>query len=140
MAVVDLNADSHPDLAIGAPGEAIGTIGAAGAVTLLFGTPTGLGSAGAASWTQNSAGIPGGAEFGDRLGYTLGSLPAAGGAAPVLVMATPWERVGPTTMIGYVAVMPGGPSGPLPLQTFDWAPDLTAGAGTHPLWSWSLGT
>ena len=38
LAVVDLNADANPDLAIGASGEAIGNVGGAGAVTLLFGT------------------------------------------------------------------------------------------------------
>ncbi len=75
LAVADLDADTNPDLAIGAQRESIGTIPGAGAVTLLNGTAGGLSAAGALSWSQNSAGIPGGAESEDRFGYLLRSLP-----------------------------------------------------------------
>ncbi|MEU6088450.1 hypothetical protein ABZ865_16785 [Streptomyces sp. NPDC047085] len=60
----DVNGDGYKDLAVGAPGEDSG----AGSVTLLYGTASGLTTKGSMSFTQNTAGVPGTAEKGDRFG------------------------------------------------------------------------
>ena len=55
LATGDFNGDTFADLAVGAPGEGVGTAGAAGAVNVLYGSATG--SAGpAASCSPRSAG------------------------------------------------------------------------------------
>ena len=67
----------EPDLAttvsgaVGVRGESIGTIGAAGAVNVIYGTSTGLASSGNQFWHQNSSGSPDSAEEGDNFGAAL---------------------------------------------------------------------
>ena len=70
----DFNKDGFSDLAIGVPGEDIGTtIPDAGAVNVLYGSSTGLTTTGNQIWTQNSPDIEGNAEAGDRFGGALAS-------------------------------------------------------------------
>ena len=64
VALGDVNGDGFADLAIGAAGEN----SAAGAVTVLFGSASGLTTKGATSYTQNTTGVPGSSEQGDRFG------------------------------------------------------------------------
>ncbi|MFE7274180.1 hypothetical protein [Streptomyces sp. NPDC057623] len=60
----DINGDGYADLAVGAPGENA----AAGSVTVLYGSASGLRTTGVQSFTQNTAGVPGTSEAGDRFG------------------------------------------------------------------------
>ncbi|MET7514559.1 FG-GAP repeat protein [Streptomyces sp. NPDC005480] len=78
----DLSADGYADLAVGAPDEGIGDQPQAGAVTVLLGSDSGLTTTGAASFTQNSSGVPGTAETPDRFGSAvrLADLNGNGGA------------------------------------------------------------
>lgn len=75
LAVGDFNSDRYADLAIGVPYEDVGTIGDAGAVSVVYGSPGGLSSAGNQFWHQDVAGVEGGCETGDRFGYALAALP-----------------------------------------------------------------
>ncbi|WP_172381864.1 FG-GAP repeat protein [Streptomyces sp. MNP-20] len=68
LSVDDTDHDGYADVAIGAPGEDVGRVVDAGAVWVLRGARGGLTTRGAASWTQNSAGVPGVAEQGDKWG------------------------------------------------------------------------
>lgn len=68
LSVADTNGDGYADVAVGAPGEDIGTVADAGAVWVLRGTAGGLTATGAASWDQDSANVPGVPEKGDRWG------------------------------------------------------------------------
>jgi len=68
LSVGDVDGDGYADLAIGAPGENIGTVADAGAVWLLRGSADGLTATGAQSFDQNTAGVPGTAESGDLWG------------------------------------------------------------------------
>lgn len=68
LSVGDVDGDGYADLAIGAPGEDIGTVADAGAVWLLRGSADGLTATGAQSFDQNTAGVPGTAESGDLWG------------------------------------------------------------------------
>jgi len=61
------------DLAVGVPHEDVGTQQDAGAVNVIYGSKSqnGLNAAFKQLFTQNSAGVPGGAEAGDRFGAAL---------------------------------------------------------------------
>jgi hypothetical protein len=67
----DINHDGYADVAVGAPGESLGTARGAGAVTILFGSASGLTTKGAKTWTQDTEGVPGGSETGDAFGQSV---------------------------------------------------------------------
>jgi FG-GAP repeat len=68
LAAGDFNHNGFADLAAAAPSETIGTIPAAGAVSVLHGSGGGLTTTGGQLFTQDSPGVPGGAESFDRFG------------------------------------------------------------------------
>ncbi|MDF3142953.1 MULTISPECIES: VCBS repeat-containing protein [unclassified Streptomyces] len=68
----DINGDGFLDLAIGVAGENIGSAANTGAVTVLYGSASGLNtSAGAQSFAQSTAGVPGDDEDDDMFGIDL---------------------------------------------------------------------
>ncbi|MFE2632958.1 FG-GAP-like repeat-containing protein [Streptomyces sp. NPDC059374] len=67
----DINGDGYADVVVAAPGEDIDAAKDAGSVTVLFGSSTGLKTSGSKSYTQNTAGVPGSAETGDRFGTSV---------------------------------------------------------------------
>ncbi|MFD7812431.1 FG-GAP-like repeat-containing protein [Streptomyces sp. NPDC059785] len=75
VAIGDLDKDGRADLAIGAPGETFGDdtlyLPSAGALTLLRGSASGVTTTGAVFLTQDSPGVPGALEGGDRFGSRL---------------------------------------------------------------------
>jgi hypothetical protein len=66
----DFNNDGFGDLAVGVPGEDLGSATDAGAVSVLYGSAGGLASNGQVL-TQDTAGVPGVSEDGDRFGTAL---------------------------------------------------------------------
>ena len=68
LAAGDFNNNGFADLAAAAPLERVGTIFAAGAVSVLYGSGGGLTSSGGQLFTQNSPGVPGTAETFDQFG------------------------------------------------------------------------
>ncbi|MBO8193053.1 FG-GAP repeat protein [Streptomyces oryzae] len=75
LAAGDVNGDGYADIAVGVPGEDVGS-GAGGkdtgAVVQLLGGKDGLTGTGAKNWDQGSPGVPGAVEAGDRFGAGLG--------------------------------------------------------------------
>ncbi|MEU6544675.1 FG-GAP-like repeat-containing protein [Streptomyces sp. NPDC046859] len=67
----DINGDGYADVVVAAPGEDTDNAQDAGSVTVLFGSASGLKTSGAKSYTQNTAGVPGSAETGDRFGAAV---------------------------------------------------------------------
>jgi hypothetical protein len=67
----DFNGDGFADLAIGVPGEDIGTLTNAGAVNILYGSAAGLTAAGNQLFSQATPGVEGVAEVDDRFGSGL---------------------------------------------------------------------
>jgi hypothetical protein len=68
----DVNGDGYQDLAIGVAGENIGSAADTGAITILYGTASGLNTSSGAQWfAQSSAGVPGSDEPGDMLGLDV---------------------------------------------------------------------
>ena len=99
------------DLAIGAPGEDVGTIVDAGAVNVIYGTSIGLTVSGNQIWDQDEPNVDGQAEAQDLFGVSL-TIPSAGRSW--LAVGVPWESIGTVQRAGAVNVIYGGSSG---LQT-----------------------
>lgn len=115
----DFDGDGYADLAIGAPGEDIGTKQDAGSVTILRGSSAGLRASGSQGWSQATTGVLGASEGGPvsagKAGDGFGTAIASGdfdrdGFAD-LAIGVPWDRVGSTLYAGAVNVLYGTASG-----------------------------
>ncbi|TQJ75040.1 FG-GAP-like repeat-containing protein [Streptomyces sp. SLBN-31] len=71
ISIGDVDGDKYADVLVGSPGEGVGTHAAAGTAVLLRGSASGLTTAGAAGYTQDTAGVPGTAETGDWFGTAV---------------------------------------------------------------------
>lgn len=90
----DFNGDQYSDLAIGAPAESVESIPRAGAVTLVFGSESGLAGKGSLSVNQNSLGLEITAEPADHWGDGLAALDMNGDGKSELVVAASGESLG----------------------------------------------
>ncbi|WP_274034372.1 trypsin-like serine protease [Streptomyces sp. MMBL 11-1] len=110
LATFDHNLDGCTDLAIGVPGEAIGTNAGAGGVHIVYGSPAGLGQGRATvNLVQGSgsgalAGM--GAEAGDRMGEALAAGTTIAGV-PYLAIGLPGEDGSGFTNAGAVVYLHG---------------------------------
>jgi hypothetical protein len=108
----DFDGDGAGDLAIGAPGEAIGTSTGAGAVNVLYGGTSGLRAVSAQLWHQDSTGLVGGtAETGDHFGAALAVGDFNNDSFDDLAIAAPDEDTGSARDGGVVFVLYGSTSG-----------------------------
>ena len=103
----DTDGDGLPDLAVGAPGEDIGTVADAGGVWVMRGAPFGLTDVGVKSFDQNLADIPGVAETSDRWGGQVRLIDADKDGLFGLLAAAPGEN----TDDGFVWVVPASSTG-----------------------------
>ncbi|MFF4014707.1 FG-GAP repeat protein [Streptomyces sp. NPDC001843] len=94
LSVADVNGDGYADVAVGAPGEDVGTVADAGAVWLLRGTAKGLTGTGAQSFDQNTRGIPGAAEADDGWGAQVRLVDTDGDGRAELLASAPAENAG----------------------------------------------
>jgi hypothetical protein len=106
LQVGDFDAHGYQDLAVGVPGENNG----AGAVNVLYGSPTGISVTGDQLWTQDSLGVEGVAESGDNFGASLAAGDFNGGNIDDLAVGVPRED-GAATDTGAVAVLYGAGGG-----------------------------
>ena len=112
LAAADFGKTAQADLAIGVPGQTVGSGGGAGgAVHVLYGTSTGLSSSGSQYWHQNSSGILDAAESLDQFGLALsaGNFGKTGQAD--LAVGVRGESVGGTGAAGAVNVIYGTSTG-----------------------------
>jgi hypothetical protein len=107
LAAGDFNNDGFIDLAIGVPGEDIGTIADAGAVTVLYGSATGLSASGGQFFSQNTPGVLGGAETEDGFGSALGVGDFNNDTFADLAIGVPSEGLGGASQAGAVNVLYG---------------------------------
>jgi hypothetical protein len=73
LAVGDFKGDNGADLAVGVPGEDIGSVSDAGGVNAIYGSGSGLTTTDDQFFSQNTAGIEDGAEPSDLFGNALAS-------------------------------------------------------------------
>ncbi|MFB9852025.1 FG-GAP-like repeat-containing protein [Micromonospora andamanensis] len=141
LAAGDLNGDGRDDLAIGAYGEAIGTITEAGAVTVLYGGVGGLSGTGAQQLHQDQAAVPGSAERGDHFGWTLAIGKVNSNKYADLVIGAPQENQSSSpTGSGMLTLMWGTASGvKLSGATSVTGAALRAATGRSDSYVWDLG-
>ena len=102
----DLNGDGLPDLAVGAPGEDVGSIADSGIVTVLYGAADGTyGRAGSLVISQETVGQV--TEKGDRFGAAIAVAEVTGDDQLDLIIGSPGENAG----AGQVVVVHGSPTG-----------------------------
>jgi FG-GAP repeat/FG-GAP-like repeat len=86
IAAADFNGDGFDDLAVAAPGEDVGDVGVAGAVTVHYGSPTGIGS-------RVQLVLQPHPEGGDSFGMSLATGEFNGDSRYDLVVGAPFEDV-----------------------------------------------
>ncbi|MFD7701709.1 FG-GAP repeat protein [Streptomyces caelestis] len=107
LSLSDVDGDGYADLAVGAPGEDVGTVTDAGGVWVLRGSASGLTTTGVKSYNQDSAGLPGAVEQGDHWGGQVRLVDTDKDGRSELLAAAPAEN----TADGAVWVLPATPSG-----------------------------
>jgi hypothetical protein len=100
----DFDGDGRADIAIGAPGGTVGGGTGAGYVSVVYGDGA------TATFSQNTAGVPGAAEANDKFGHTVVPVDLDGDSYTDLVVGTPGERIG-QVQAGMLIVLWGGPDG-----------------------------
>jgi hypothetical protein len=145
LATGQFDSDPYADLVVGVPGEGVSTGGPeilrAGAVHLLFGTPTGLSHDGSRRWTALTAGIPGDPEENDYFGLTVAAGDFDHDHYDELVIGVPYEQnfLGPEE--GDVVVLPGSETGPQAAGSRTWnlqAPGILGDMNAGDRLGWSL--
>ncbi len=110
LASWDFDADGHADVAVGIPDKRLGDAFGAGAVLVLYGSPSGL-TARDQWWTQDSPGVKGASESWDSFGSALAAGDLDGDGYADLAVGAPREAVGSAEQAGAVHVLYGAPTG-----------------------------
>jgi hypothetical protein len=107
LAAGDFNNNGFADLAAGAPGEDIGNIPDAGAVSVLYGSAGGLSRTGGQLFTQ----VGGTVEAGDNFGHALAAGDFNNNSFADLAASAPFEAIGSIPEAGAVSVLYGSAGG-----------------------------
>ena len=117
MASGNFGRSHHADLAIGVAIEETGTLSETGAVTVLYGTTTGLSMRGHQQWSQDSRGIRGSGEGGDGFGDELVAADFGRSGYDDLAISVPFE-----SPLGAVNVIYGSAAGLTAAGNQLWTP------------------
>ncbi|MFH0518214.1 FG-GAP-like repeat-containing protein [Streptomyces sp. M41] len=94
LSIGDTDGDGYADLATGLPGEDLDKITDAGSVLVLRGSANGLTATGSKVFTQQTAGVPGTAEKGDKFGAETAFVDPDGDKKHGLIVGDPAENAG----------------------------------------------
>jgi hypothetical protein len=118
----DFNGDGFADLAVGVPFKEVGAATDAGAVSILYGSPSGLDAAGSQQWNQDLLGTDP-AETGDGFGASVAAGDVNGDGYDDLAIGVPGEGVGSHSTAGAVNVILGSAAGLSAAGTEFWNQD-----------------
>lgn len=107
LASGDFDNDGYDDVAVGVPGESIGSVAGAGMVQIFYGDSTGILTSGSQTFYQGK--ITGAAETRDGFGYAVGDFDGDG--YDDLAMGAPGEDIGYVFEASAVNVVYGSSSG-----------------------------
>ena len=110
LAAGDFDGDGYDDLAVGAPTEDIGTVDSAGAVTVLYGSASGL-TGRDQMWYEGNRGLGGEAEAADFFGAALAAGDFDRDGRDDLAVGIPGEKLGGLDDAGYVIILYGEEGG-----------------------------
>jgi hypothetical protein len=139
LAAGDFNSDGHPDLAVGIPladAGATGGIRNAGAVSLIYGSSSGLTATGNQLWYQGNSGVKGAVHAGntvkggDQFGTALAAGDYNGDGRMDLAIGVPFEDVGTAADAGAFHVLHGSAAGLTALGGQFWTQNQLAGGQT----------
>jgi len=108
LAVGNFNGDNYDDLAIGIPNHPISGNAKAGMVSVIYGSNGGLDTDNTQKWYQDSSGIHGVSQTGDRFGFSLTTGDFDGNGYDDLAIGVPYEDVSKQQSAGAVNVIYGG--------------------------------
>jgi uncharacterized delta-60 repeat protein len=120
----DFNGDGYGDLAVGVPGEDVGTAIDTGAVNLLYGSATGLNATDNQFWDETATGTAFDAS-GDLFGWAIATGDFNGDGYADLAVGVPGSQVGGVASAGFVSVLYGSPSGLVAASSQVWDQDVT---------------
>ncbi|MFF9085401.1 FG-GAP-like repeat-containing protein [Streptomyces sp. NPDC014991] len=107
----DFNGDGYADLALTAPSATVSGRKSAGYVAVVYGSASGLKTSTRQVLSQNSAGVPGSAETGDRFGSAVATADLDRDGYADLVVGSGGEDTSAGTDAGSVVVLWGGARG-----------------------------
>jgi len=114
LASGDFNGDGKDDLAIGVPGEGLGSLFNVGGVEVIYGSSSGLSATSPRAdqfWTQDSVDINDHIDQNDQFGQSLTTGDFNGDGKDDLAIGVPFESVGAIMSAGGVEVIYGSSSG-----------------------------
>jgi hypothetical protein len=124
LACGDFDGDGYDDLAVGVPNEEVASKAAAGAVHVIYGSETGLTTAGNKLWHQDLTGSE--VEEGDGFGSALAAGDFDGDGYDDLAVGVPYESLGTIKFCGAVEILFGAPEGLMTRASDDlWHQDRT---------------
>jgi FG-GAP repeat/FG-GAP-like repeat len=129
--IVDFNGDSYADMAVGAPDGTVGSVTAAGYVSVVYGGAGGVDATMHGVISQNTPGIPGGAEPGDHFGTTVVPIDLNKDGYTDLAVGAPGEDVGSGADAGLVTVLWGSPNGLVSGTAVDTGATAHGGVGNE---------
>ena len=107
----DFNGDGLSDLAVGVPGENVGSVVDAGLVNVIYGSAAGLAPATGQAWTQSSPEVAGNVNGGERFGTAVASADFNGDGFDDLAVGAPGDAAGAVAAAGSVTVLLGSAGG-----------------------------